>query len=83
MPERIRFDVPIPPPQRAEIAESLVPLANAGFIVRVVKPEESADDMGWRVLLDSPGRHTSFRVRKNAEPAEWAAAAREFVRGSS
>ena len=48
-------------------------LADDGFTVTVELPEEAVD-LGWRVLLDVPGRHTSFRVRTDAEPAEWAAA---------
>jgi hypothetical protein len=73
MPERIRFNAPIPPPQSAQIAAALVLLADDGYTVTVELPEEAVD-LGWRVLLDAPGRHASFRVRTDAEPAEWAAA---------
>jgi hypothetical protein len=72
LPERIRFNVPIPPAHSAKIAAALVLLAD-GYTVTVERPEEAVD-LGWRVLLDAPGRHTSFRVRADAEPAEWAAA---------
>jgi hypothetical protein len=73
LPDRIRFNVPIPPAQSAKIAAALVLLADDGYTVTVEMPQE-ARDLGWRVLLDAPGRHTSFRVRTDAEPAEWAAA---------
>jgi len=73
LPERIRFNVPIPPAQSAKIAAALVLLADDGYTVTVVMAEEAVD-LGWRVLLDAPGRHTSFRVRRDAEPSEWAAA---------
>ena len=73
LPERIRFNVPIPPAQSAMIAAALVLLADDGYTVTVEMPQEAVD-LGWRVLLDAPGRHTSFRVRTDAEPAEWAAA---------
>ena len=55
------------------IAAALVLLADDGYTVTVEMPQEAVD-LGWRVLLDAPGRHTSFRVRTDAEPAEWAAA---------
>jgi hypothetical protein len=83
LPERIRFNAPIPPAQRAEIAAVLVPLVDDGFTVSVVVPEAGPDRFGWRVLVDAPGRHASFRVRADATPVEWAEAVRRALYPSS
>jgi len=83
LPVRIWFDAPIPPELRAEIANRLVVLADAGYRVRVSVPEQGTEHLGWRVLLDAPGRHSSFRIRGDADAAEWVAAINEVARSSN
>lgn len=51
----------------------LAAVADRGFTVSVELPER-APELGWRVTVDGPGRHMSFRVPTNAGPAEWAKA---------
>jgi hypothetical protein len=83
MPERIRFTDSIPPAKRA-IEAALVPLADAGYAVTVVAPDEEVDKhLGWRVSLDAPGLHTSLRVPTDADPVAWAAAVARAPRRSS
>jgi hypothetical protein len=82
VPDRILFDAPVPPEVRIEVATRLVPLADAGYHVRVNVPEQGTEHLGWRVLLDAPGRHASFRIRTDADSAEWDAAIHELVRPS-
>ena len=83
MPDRIRINATIPPDQSAEIAAVLGPLADVGYTVTVVDPAESADSLGWRILLNAPGRHVSFRIPTDAGPAEWAAVVARAIRQSN
>lgn len=71
MPHRIQFVGIDPPPDSAQIAGTLVPLADAGWTVTVQRPDDRTEYLGWRVSLDKPGTHTSFRIRANASVAEW------------
>ena len=59
LPDRIRFDAPIPPALKAEIAERLVPLADAGFTVRVIAPDEGTEALGSRVWTLRASTHRS------------------------
>lgn len=81
--DRIHIDAAIPPDKSAEIASVLGPLAEAGYTVTVVDPSESADSLGWRILLNAPGRHVSFRIPTDASPAKWAAAVARAIRQSN
>jgi hypothetical protein len=78
LPDRIKFNAPIPPDRQAEIALALVPLADAGFCVTVLVPGDGVE-LGFRVLLDAPGRIVSFRIGADADAAEWARRARRFL----
>ena len=82
LPARIRFDAPIPPDRQAEIAGALIPLADAGYSVTVLVPGEEKE-LGFRVLLDSPGRIVSFRVRTEANRAEWSRHVAQFLNPSN
>ena len=54
-----------------------MPLADAGYTVTVAAPSKDlTEHLGWRVNMDQPGRHTSFRVRVGASALEWAEAVR-------
>jgi hypothetical protein len=64
----IKFNAPIPLAKQREIAEVLVPLAAAGFSVRVAVPDEGGDGLARRVLIDAPGR----TPRPHADAAVWA-----------
>jgi hypothetical protein len=77
---RICLNATIPLDKGAEIAAILGPLADAGYTVTVVDPAESADSLGWRILLNAPGRHASFRIPTDASPPEWAAAVARALR---
>jgi hypothetical protein len=63
LPARIRFYALIPYDKRAEIVAALVPLADDGYAVTVVVPDERIS-LGWRVLLDALCRHASLRLRR-------------------
>jgi hypothetical protein len=49
----------------------LDPLVDAGYTVTVVVPDDAVDLLGWRVMLNAPDRHASFRIPTNADPAVW------------
>ena len=83
LPDRIRINATIPPDKSAEIAAVLGPLADAGYTITVVDPADSADSLGWRILLNAPGRHVSFRIPTDASPAKWAAAVARAIRQSN
>jgi len=57
--------------------------SGTGFTVRVIAPDEGTEALGWRVLVDSPGQHTSFRIRRDAAASEWVGAVDEIVRRSN
>ncbi|HVR72292.1 MAG TPA: hypothetical protein VMT87_15730 [Vicinamibacteria bacterium] len=74
------FMIGMLPADHEEITTALVSLVQAGFTVTVTSPPGLTEHLGWRVLLDRPGRHTSFRMRVGAGPAEWAAAVGSALR---
>jgi len=82
MPKRIHFEIAPLPEDHAEIAMALVPLADAGWKVTVEPPRTVTAELGWRVSLDQPGRHASFRIRVGASPAEWSASVQSALRAS-
>ena len=67
------------PPDHAQIASSLVPLRDAGWTVTVAVPDDHTEDLGWRVSLDKPGTHLSFRVKMDASVAEWNECIRKYL----
>ena len=82
MPLRVRF-IGVDPPDNPEIALALVPLCDAGWTVTVALPEDRTEDLGWRVSLDRPGAHLSFRIKVNASVVEWNECVRKYLSPSN